>query len=174
MLMAREIERFPAEQPMFVTRITVELMRSVGRKPLAVRSRMIRPGRKVQLIEASLWNGDQEVARATAARIRTAEVQVPSHDEPPPHPLPEALNEWGGKWRATVKDGTWSAVPETSDFKGADAVFRYTPSDFPAAGLDQFRGRKIGIVDEQSRGELDKSRVLVGPRDQDPRHAQRA
>src|SRR5437879_11037260 len=37
MLMAREIERFPAEQPMFVTRITVELMRSVGRKPLAVR-----------------------------------------------------------------------------------------------------------------------------------------
>jgi len=100
MLMAREIERFPAEQPMFVTRLTVELMRSVGRKPLAVSSRLLRPGRKVQLIEASLWNGEQEVARATAARIRTAEIVVPPRDEPPPHPLPETLTEWSGKWRA--------------------------------------------------------------------------
>jgi hypothetical protein len=100
MLMAREIERFPAEQPMFVTRLTVELMRTVGRTPLAVRSRLVRPGRKVQLIEASLWNGEHEVARATAARIRTAEVQVPGRDEPPPHPLPETLGEWTGKWRA--------------------------------------------------------------------------
>src|SRR6202163_4326271 len=47
---------------------------------------------------------------------------------------------WGGKWRATVKDGTWSAVPETSDFKGADAVFRYTPSDFVLTVFGRFPG----------------------------------
>ena len=99
MLMAREIENFPAEQPMFVTRLTVELMRTVGRTPLAVRSRLVRPGRKVQLVEASLWSGDHEVARATAARIRTAEVEVPVSSEPPPRPLPETLTEWAGTWR---------------------------------------------------------------------------
>ena len=99
MLLAREIERFPADQPMFVTRLTVELMRAVGMTPLAVSSRMIRPGRKVQLIEASLWNGEHEVARATGARIRTAEVEVPEREEPPQRPLPEELTEWTGSWR---------------------------------------------------------------------------
>ena len=54
MLMAREVERTPAEQPMFVARLTIELLRPVGRIPLTVRSRMVRPGRRVQLIEASL------------------------------------------------------------------------------------------------------------------------
>ena len=99
MLMAREIERFPAEQPMFVTRLTVELLRPVGVAALAVRSRLVRPGRKVQLVEASLWNGEQEVARATAVRIRTAEVEVPLDLEPAPHPPPELLTESLGEWR---------------------------------------------------------------------------
>src|SRR5260370_17979842 len=75
MLMAREIERFPADQPMFITRLTVELLRAVGRTPLAVRSRLVRPGRRVQVVEGSLWNGEQGVARAPALRLRIAEVQ---------------------------------------------------------------------------------------------------
>ena len=66
MLMAREIERVPAEQPMFVSRLTIELMRPVGRIPLEVRSRLVRPGRRVQLVEASLWSGELEVAEGPA------------------------------------------------------------------------------------------------------------
>jgi len=99
MLMAREIERFPADQEMFVTRLTVELLRPVGRSPLAVRSRLVRPGRKVQLVEASLWNGEQEVARATALRIRRAEVDVPTSLEPPTQAAPDSLAEWSGGYR---------------------------------------------------------------------------
>ena len=101
MLMAREIERFPSEQEMVVARLTVELMRPVGRTPLAVRSRPVRVGRKVQLIEASLWNGDVEVARATAVRIRMAEVQVPLSQDPLPRPDPEAAPPWPARsWRS--------------------------------------------------------------------------
>jgi hypothetical protein len=100
MLMAREIERFPADQPMFITRLTVELMRAVGRTPLAVRSRLVRPGRKVQLVEASLWNGEQEVARATALRLRSARVEVPTDADPPPHGPPESVQEWTGGYRS--------------------------------------------------------------------------
>jgi acyl-Coa thioesterase superfamily protein/acyl-CoA thioesterase superfamily protein len=100
MLMAREIERFPAEQPMFVTRLTVELMRAVGRTPLTVLSRLVRPGRRVQLVEASLWNGEHEVARATALRLRTADVEVPSNLEAPPHGPPESVTEWTGGYRS--------------------------------------------------------------------------
>src|SRR5262249_16603372 len=52
MLLAREVERVATEQPMLVTRMTVELLRSVGRTPLTVTSRIARPGRKVQIVEA--------------------------------------------------------------------------------------------------------------------------
>ena len=100
MLMAREVERFPADQPMFIVRLTVELLRAVGRTPLAVRSRLVRPGRKVQIVEASLWNGELEVARMTALRLRRAEVEVPDDAEPLPHGTPESVTEWTGGYRS--------------------------------------------------------------------------
>ena len=99
MLLAREVERFPAEQEMVVSRLTVELLRPVGRTPLDVKARMVRPGRKVQLVETSLWNGDSEVARATALRIRRTEVDVPSAVDSLPHPAPESVGSWAGDWR---------------------------------------------------------------------------
>jgi len=99
MLLAREVEAFPAEQPMFVARMTVELLRPAGRTPLRVRSRLVRPGRKVQVVEASLWSGEQEVARMTAVRIRTGQVEVPVSDDPAPHSLPDGLPAWSGNWR---------------------------------------------------------------------------
>jgi hypothetical protein len=99
MLLARQIELFPADQPMFVARLTVELLRPIGMTPLAVSSRLVRPGRKVQLVESSLWNGEQEVARATALRMRLGEVEVPVDSEPFPHGPPESVTEWSGGWR---------------------------------------------------------------------------
>ena len=47
---------------------------------------------------------------------------------------------WGGKWRVTVKDGQWSSQPEEGDFKGCQAVFRYTPSDFVLTVFGRFPG----------------------------------
>lgn len=99
MLLARAIELFPSDQEMFVSRLTVELLRPVGRTPLAVTTRLTRPGRKVQLVEASLWNGEQEVARATALRIRRSEVDVPATVDLLPHPEPESVGGWSGDWR---------------------------------------------------------------------------
>jgi hypothetical protein len=99
MLMAREVERFPAEQPMFVVRMTVELLRQVGKTPLAVRSRMVRPGRKVQIVESSLWSGEQEAARMTAVRIRAMDVDLPADDGVPPRPGPDGLPDKPHRWR---------------------------------------------------------------------------
>jgi uncharacterized protein (TIGR03083 family) len=47
---------------------------------------------------------------------------------------------WGGRWRATVKDGQWSASPEEGNFEGCDALFRYTPSDFVLTTFGRFDG----------------------------------
>ena len=73
----------------FVARLTVELMRPVPLAPLDLAVRTIRPGRKVQWIEAMLTDGGgQEVARATVLRIRSDEVNTvgsvhPDVDPPP-------------------------------------------------------------------------------------------
>src|SRR5882757_3934755 len=75
----------------FVARVTVERMRPVPLEPLELRVRTIRPGRKVQWIEAMLLaRGDHEVARATVLRIRSDDVDtsgsVHPHVDAPPRP----------------------------------------------------------------------------------------
>ena len=68
----------------FVARVTVELMRPVPLAPLELRVRTIRPGKKVQWIEAMLFaDGDHEVARATVLRIRSDEVDTSGAVHPP-------------------------------------------------------------------------------------------
>jgi uncharacterized protein (TIGR03083 family) len=52
----------------------------------------------------------------------------------------EVSGPWGGRWRATVKEGQWSAKPEEGTFEGCDAVFRYTPSDFVLSVFGRFPG----------------------------------
>ncbi len=52
----------------------------------------------------------------------------------------EISGEWGGKWRATVKDCKFEAKPETDDFKGCDSVFSFDPSDFVLTAFQRFPG----------------------------------
>ena len=52
----------------------------------------------------------------------------------------EVTGEWGGKWRATVKDGKFEVKPETGSFEGCDAIFTYNPSDFVLTSFQRFPG----------------------------------
>ncbi len=52
----------------------------------------------------------------------------------------EVSGPWGGRWRATVKDGSWQAAAEDGNFEGCEAVFRYTPSDFVLTVFGRFPG----------------------------------
>ena len=52
----------------------------------------------------------------------------------------EVTGEWGGKWRATVKDGKYEVKPETGNFEGSDAIFTYDPSDFVLTSFQRFPG----------------------------------
>ncbi|HWP66509.1 MAG TPA: thioesterase family protein [Candidatus Limnocylindria bacterium] len=111
-LLAREVERVPGGDGMLVARLTIELLRPVPVVPLAVSARLVRPGRKVQLVEASMRAGDVEVARATALRIRTADLPVPAERAQPPAPPPPesgsaSLPPWGEAvaYRSFHRDG---------------------------------------------------------------------
>jgi uncharacterized protein (TIGR03083 family) len=52
----------------------------------------------------------------------------------------EVSGPWGGKWRATVREGKWQSEPEAGNFEGCDAVFRFTPSDFVLTVFGRFEG----------------------------------
>lgn len=86
-LLARTVERFEPGPADFVARMTIELLRPVPLAPLTVRARTLRPGKRVQLVEASLLDDDVEVVRATALRLRTADLALPV-PEPAPLDLP--------------------------------------------------------------------------------------
>jgi hypothetical protein len=75
-LLCRAAEVAAAAGPMAVVRLTVELLRPVPLTPLAVRTRIRRPGRRVQLLDVALLDGETEVAVATALRLRVADVPV--------------------------------------------------------------------------------------------------
>src|SRR5439155_1370466 len=100
-LMARAAERFEGGEEMAVARLTVELLRPVPLVPLTVAARWARPGRKVQIVEASLRAGDSEVARALGLRLRRVPLALPPGAERGPSPPPgpgrgtETLPPWG-------------------------------------------------------------------------------
>jgi Thioesterase-like superfamily len=76
-LLGREIELLPEAGEFQVGRISFEILRSVPIATLAVSARVVRPGRRVQLVESELSDGEQVLMRAAAWRIRTAPVDLP-------------------------------------------------------------------------------------------------
>lgn len=78
-----------------LVRLTLELLRPVPFDPLAVEARVVRPGRKVQLVDVTVRAGDTEVAWARALRIRR---------------LPEAEAAVGAEARPGGTDGQ-AAIP---------------------------------------------------------------
>jgi hypothetical protein len=89
-LLGRAIERHgPEEERGRIGRVTYEILRAVPLAPLATATAVVRPGRRVELVESSLSDPDGEVMRATAWRLRADPVELPpglGGDEAPPGP----------------------------------------------------------------------------------------
>jgi hypothetical protein len=94
-LLGRAVERCEPREGMQVGRITLEILGPVPLAPLETSARVVRPGRSVELLEASLSGPDGEVMRATAWRLRPGEVGVDSEpDGAPPGPEHGATSEF--------------------------------------------------------------------------------
>ena len=77
-LIGREVERLEGGEDRHVARITFEILRPVPIAPAhASRPEIVRPGRSVELVEASLSDADGEVIKARAWRLRIAPVELP-------------------------------------------------------------------------------------------------
>jgi hypothetical protein len=110
-LFAWACERHDPGPASFMARLTVELMRPVPLAPLGLTVRTIRPGRKVQWLEAALHDeGGTEVARATALRVHRGEFNVQGSVSPEvaPPPPPDAATEHAFPL-AAARVGYWHA-----------------------------------------------------------------
>lgn len=89
-LIAREIERLEGGEGFQVARISLEILRPVPIGPVHVEARLARPGRSVQMVEATLRDEENELMLARAWRIRTSRLELPPEvaggPEPPPGP----------------------------------------------------------------------------------------
>ena len=93
-LLARAIEQAVAGDAVIVTRLTVELLAPVPLGPLDVATVMLRAGRTVRRLEATLTAGDRVVARAAALATRQQSVTFPAvKPEPRETPLPPERGE---------------------------------------------------------------------------------
>jgi hypothetical protein len=92
-LLARTVEQHDVGPPAHVARMTIELLRPVPMQPVELRARTLRPGKKVQIVEASVLAGDTEVVRATALRIRLADIEFADPPLERLTPGPGALRE---------------------------------------------------------------------------------
>ncbi|MDQ4124079.1 MAG: thioesterase family protein [Actinomycetota bacterium] len=86
-LMGRAIEA-AAPDGAHIARFTSEILRPVPIADLKVEASVRRPGRSVALLEARLTAGGDEVMRASAWAIRTAELDVPADAAPDVSPPP--------------------------------------------------------------------------------------
>jgi hypothetical protein len=85
-LLARALERCEPREGMRIGRITVEILRSVPLAPLTTTARVVRPGRSVELLEATLTGPDGDVMRASAWRVSAGDVHAGSDGQRPPGP----------------------------------------------------------------------------------------
>ncbi|HSS32461.1 MAG TPA: thioesterase family protein [Solirubrobacterales bacterium] len=76
-LLAREIEKLSDSERFQVGRIAFDILRPVPIGPVQVSARVLRPGRRVQLVEAELSDGEQVLMRATAWRLEITDLDLP-------------------------------------------------------------------------------------------------
>lgn len=90
-LLGYAIEQLPETDEFQVGRLTFEILRSVPIAPLRVSARVVRPGRRVQMVEAELSDpGGEVLMRARGWRLRTARLELPGEallaSQPPAPP----------------------------------------------------------------------------------------
>ena len=141
----REFERLPAADGLCLSRVTYEFMRPVPVGPLEVQAEVVRPGRRVQLLEASIVAGGTEVVRARALQIQAAEAggavagqspAPPGPDQGGPRPLKAPHRPMFAPDAIEIRfvDGAWANGPCTAWFRLiAPIVSGETPT--PLQGL---------------------------------------
>ena len=135
---------------MAIVRTTVEIFRPVPLRPVEVAARIEREGRRVQLLTATLTDGNTELCRATAWRMRIADLDL---GEQPPLEVPFA-----------GPDDSVAHVPESDDpaFHRTGVEMRYARGSFMEQGPATVWMRLADPVDRGSDTDAAAARARRG------------
>ncbi|WP_198171301.1 thioesterase family protein [Actinoplanes awajinensis] len=139
-LLARAIEYCEPVDAMPIARMTVDFLGGIPQGRIRTEARIVRPGKRVELVEAELWANDKLAVRASAWRIRrqpgtTAHVATPAV-LPPPVPAPTPARFFDGV------DEDWGY--------GHAIDWRFTTGDFDTLGPAKVWARaKIPLVEAE-------------------------
>ncbi len=99
-LLAGELERLEGDRSLRIVRITYELLRPVPLGELHVRAEVVRRGRRVQLLEATMSAPDGlELVRARAVRVAGSPITAGTAPEPVPPPPDSSSPSFAERWR---------------------------------------------------------------------------
>jgi hypothetical protein len=89
-LAARALERHEPDDGQRLARVTVDILRPVPLGKITVRTRTVRPGRRVAMLETVLEADGQEVMHARGWRIAVGDSHAPATEAgTPPPPVPD-------------------------------------------------------------------------------------
>jgi Thioesterase-like superfamily len=124
-LLGRAMRRCQPREDMIFARFSCDILGAIPVGELRVAARVARPGRSVELLEATASAGGREVARATAWRIgrTTAGPVAPRHQAPPEladaRPMPPPA-DWSDGYLSAVE---WRPVRGSLAVPGPAAIW---------------------------------------------------
>jgi hypothetical protein len=124
-LLMREFERCGEAAGLSVARVTYEFLRPVPLLELEVRTSIVRPGRRVQLLEGAILDPDGvEVVRARALRVAAAQADGATTPDPPAPPGPEQ----GEAGNPTAPHGLPMFAPDAIEIRFVEGRFGGGPA----------------------------------------------
>jgi hypothetical protein len=123
-LLMRALEQLPTADGLTIARVTYEFLRPALLGAMSVEASVVRPGRRVQLLEAVARSADgTEIVRARALRVRLADGVASPTPVPPPPPGPE-----GGRDNDFAPPFHPMFAPDAIEIKFVDGRFGGGPS----------------------------------------------
>ena len=96
-LIAHAIDRHEPRPEMLLARICYEILGVIPAEPTSVTVETIRPGRTIELVEATLVAGARPAIRARAWRIARGDTRAVAGGLPEPLPPPDDFAPWNGR-----------------------------------------------------------------------------
>jgi hypothetical protein len=129
-LLMRAFEQLPAADGLMIARVTYELLRPAPLGELTVDAEVVRPGRRVRLLEGVMRAADgTEVVRARALQVRLADVAAPAGDDAfPVPPGPQQGGEQGPSGEGFSPPYRPMFAPDAIEIRFVSGVFGNGPS----------------------------------------------
>lgn len=108
-LITHELEQFQRRDDMQVSRLSFEILGRIALEETDIQVEMLRPGRTIELLEATVTIGGRVIIRARAWRLQTGDTSAVAGIELPAMPAPEECEpfngaaEWQGRYLDTLE-----------------------------------------------------------------------